>query len=104
MKINEMNLTDFFNSFPNKLHTSVGKEGANVSGGQKQYIALMRALLQNKKILLLDEPTSSLDVDAKKILIDVIKKIKNKTIIISTHDPELVHIFDTVIELDKLKQ
>jgi len=103
MKIDEMNLTDFFNSFPNKLNTIVGKEGANVSGGQKQYVALMRALLQNKKILLLDEPTSSLDVDAKKILIDVIKKIKNKTIIISTHDPELVHIFDTVIELDKLK-
>uniref|UniRef100_A0A6C0DYZ0 ABC transporter domain-containing protein n=1 Tax=viral metagenome TaxID=1070528 RepID=A0A6C0DYZ0_9ZZZZ len=103
-KIDEMKLTTFFNSLPNKLETKVGKEGANLSGGQKQYVALMRALIQNKQILLLDEPTSSLDTSSKTIFMDVIRSITNKTIIISTHDQELVPIFDTVIKLEEEKK
>lgn len=103
-KIDEMKLTTFFNSLPNKLETKVGKEGANLSGGQKQYVALMRALIQNKQILLLDEPTSSLDTSSKTIFMDVIRSITNKTIIISTHDQELLPIFDTVVNLEEEKK
>jgi len=103
-KIAELKLTDFFNSLPNKLQTKVGKEGVNLSGGQKQYVALMRALIQNKQILLLDEPSSSLDTTSKKIFLDVIQNITNKTIIISTHDQELLPIFDTVVNLEEIKK
>lgn len=103
-KIDEMKLTTFFNSLPNKLETKVGKEGANLSGGQKQYVALMRALIQNKQILLLDEPSSSLDTSSKTIFMDVIRSITNKTIIISTHDQELLPIFDTVVNLEEEKK
>lgn len=102
--IESYGLKDFINSFPDKLETKVGKEGNKVSGGQKQLIAIIRALIQNKKILLLDEPTSSLDIKSKDIFLNLIKNIKNKTIIISTHDKQLMQIFDTVIDVGKFKK
>ena len=49
-KLKSYGLMDFINVFPEKLHTNVGKEGANVSGGQKQFISFIRALIQNKSI------------------------------------------------------
>ena len=69
-----------------------------VSGGQKQFISFIRALIQNKSIILLDEPSSSLDETSKQILKDLIKKLEGKTILITTHDKELLSIFDTVID------
>lgn len=102
-KIESYGLKDFINSFPDKLETNVGKEGNKVSGGQRQLIAIIRALIQNKKILLLDEPTSSLDIKNKDIFLNLIKNIKHKTIIISTHDKQLMQVFDTVIDVGKFK-
>jgi ATP-binding cassette subfamily B protein len=97
--INKFNLTNFFNTFPNKLSTMVGKEGKNLSGGQKQFISFVKALIQNKKIILLDEPTSSLDVNIKKLFIYLITQIKDKTIIISTHDETILFLFDKIIQI-----
>ena len=96
-RLKEFGLMGFFNTFPQKLHTLVGKEGSDVSGGQRQFISFVRSLIQNKSIILLDEPSSSLDPKNKKILMDSIKNLKNKTIIITTHDNELKPIFDKVI-------
>jgi len=93
----------FINSFPNGLDTPVGKEGSKVSGGQKQFIALIRALIQNKAILLLDEPSSSLDKKNKAVFIQLIKRIKDKTIVISTHDYQITSLFNTVIDIEKEK-
>lgn len=95
--LKQLNFFEFFNEFPNKLKTSVGKEGKNLSGGQKQLIAIIRSLLQNKSILLLDEPTSSLDVQTKEIIVNLIKQIKGKTILVVTHDQTLLPIFDDFI-------
>lgn len=97
-KLKSLGLMEFINVFPEKLHTNVGKEGDNVSGGQKQFISFIRALVQNKSIILLDEPSSSLDQTSKQILKDLISKLEGKTILITTHDKELLSIFDHVID------
>ena len=97
----QLGLESFFDQFPLKLKTNVGKGGSNLSGGQKQFVSLIRATLQNKKILLLDEPTSSLGEKSKFLLMDILKKLKNKTIIVVTHDKDLNQIFDTTIKLSR---
>lgn len=100
-KLNKLGLMPFVNSFHQKLDTVVGKEGGNVSGGQKQFIALIRALIQNKSILLLDEPSSSLDAVNKNLFINLIKNIKGKTIIISSHDKFIMPLFNITIDVSK---
>ncbi|VBB18987.1 ABC transporter [Yasminevirus sp. GU-2018] len=102
-KLDQLGLMPFINSFPQKLDTVVGKEGSKVSGGQKQFIALIRSLIQDKSILLLDEPSSSLDITNKNLFIKLIKNIKNKTIIISTHDKFIMSLFGTIIDVSKAK-
>lgn len=97
--IENLNFTDFFNLFPKGLKTNVDKDGQNLSGGQKQLIAIIRAMIQNKKIILLDEPTNSLDIQTKNIIVQLIKKIKNKTILIVTHDQTILELFDDFIIL-----
>lgn len=67
------------------LNMGVGPSGNRLSGGQKQMTNLLRSLLNNKKILILDEPSSALDNVHLNILTDLITKI-NKTIIVITHD------------------
>lgn len=62
-----------------------------LSGGQKQKIAIARSLINNPKIIIADEPTSSLDNEFKQIFLNVLDDLKmtNKTIILSSHDDEL---------------
>lgn len=97
--INELGLDKFFKKFPNGVFTNVGKEGSKLSGGQKQIVSLIRAIIYNKKILLLDEPTSSLDPETKKIFINLINQMKDKTIIVVTHDKTIHDLFDDIIEV-----
>lgn len=98
-KIKTLNLTSFFDSFPQKLQTPVGKEGSKLSGGQRQFLALIRALIQDKKIILLDEPTSSLDSKVKELFIELIEDVKDKTIVMTTHDDQILFLFDRVIKI-----
>jgi len=97
--IEKLGVSDYFNKFDNGLEYSVGKEGGNLSGGQKQIVAVVRAIIHQKKILLLDEPTSSLDPETKNIFIKLIKSIKNKTLIVVTHDKSIYQLFDEIITL-----
>lgn len=100
-KLDALGLTPFINSLADKLDTIVGKEGSKLSGGQRQFVSLIRAIIQNKTIFLLDEPSSSLDTTNKQIFMDLIKNIKDKTIIISTHDKQIMSLFDRVINIGK---
>jgi ABC-type bacteriocin/lantibiotic exporter with double-glycine peptidase domain len=97
----KMGFEQLFNNFPKKLETDVGKDGNNLSGGQRQIILLLRALIQDKKIILLDEPTSALDKDTKNIVINLLKNITNKTLVIVTHDSDLIdsQIFDNIVRI-----
>ncbi len=97
----EIGLLDIYQELLLKKNT-IGIGGENLSGGQKQIINLLRSLLSKKQIILLDEPTSSLDEKNRKIIYNMIKIMKklNKTLIISTHDNELVNISDRIITLE----
>jgi ABC-type multidrug transport system fused ATPase/permease subunit len=97
--LKSINFYDFFQKFEGGLQNKVGKEGKNLSGGQKQIIAILRSLLQNKSIILLDEPTSSLDPNTKASVIKLLKNIKGKTLIVVTHDEMLYEVFDDMIRM-----
>lgn len=95
--LDKYNLKSFFN---HDLDKSVGRKGQMLSGGQRQLIFLLRILLSDKKILILDEPTSSLDSKSRDHIVNIIKDLKkNKTVIIITHDESIVSIGDKVVRL-----
>lgn len=97
--IGKLNLTDFFSKFPEGLETYVGINGEKISGGQRQIVYILRAIIQDKKIILLDEPTSALDEYHKNVFMQLISIIKNKTVIIVTHDKSIYRILDRIITL-----
>jgi ATP-binding cassette, subfamily B, bacterial PglK len=82
--IKRTNLHSFLSKLPEGLDTIVGEKGSRLSGGQIQKIGIARALYFNRKILICDEITSSLDRNAEDSVINCLKKI-DKTIIIISH-------------------
>jgi len=85
------------------LDSNVGKGGSKLSGGQRQMVMLMRAMLKNSAILLLDEPTTALDDDMRDVILNLIFSVfKDRTIIMITHDADLLERFDTILDLNKL--
>ena len=100
--LEEMDLKKTVSDFRNMMDKNVGKGGTKISGGQRQIVWLLRLVLKNSKVIILDEPTSSLDKESKKDVIKFIKKFsKDKTIILITHDKELHEFVDRIITLDK---
>ena len=94
----------FINELPKKFDTVLGERGNSLSGGQIQRIALARLLVSRGNILILDEPTSSLDNVASKQILDALNNIKqtNKyTIIIISHSKDVIDIGDKTIQLNK---
>lgn len=82
----EYGFEDFINSLPQGYATILGEEGINLSGGQKQVIALMRALYKKPKILLLDEFTSAMDRKTEQFVLELLNKLKTElTIIFISH-------------------
>lgn len=92
-------LNDFFLKFENGLDTNVGTNGDKLSGGQRQLVYIVRAIIQNKKIFVLDEPTSSLDEAHKNILFQLLNTQSNSTIIAITHDKEILNWFDSILTI-----
>ena len=98
--IEELGIKEFFKYVDYNLNKSVGASGSNMSGGQKQVILILRALLnKNSRMIVMDEPSSALDEKNKKIFLNILSNIKNKTIIIITHDDTLIEFVDKVIYL-----
>lgn len=95
----------FINSLPQGFLTLVGEEGINLSGGQKQLLGWMRALYHQPKFLILDEPTSSLDLMNRNFIYDLIQKLKSETIIfiISHHSEDVSRIADEIFVLENTK-
>jgi ATP-binding cassette subfamily B protein len=71
---------DFIQSFPDGYDTELGQRGVNLSGGQKQRIAIARALLTQPAVLILDDSTSSVDVETETLIQDALEALmKNRT-------------------------
>ncbi len=90
-----LGLEEFIDSLPNGLDTVINEKSSNLSGGEKQKIALLRTLMKSPDVLILDEPTSALDRASRKRLREYLKSLaKEKIIIISTHDKEFIEFCD----------
>jgi ABC-type multidrug transport system fused ATPase/permease subunit len=83
MKLDENTIT----TFHQKMNYKIGFEGSKLSGGQRQIVWIIRALLRNPSIIILDEPTSSLDKSNKQKIYNIVEEIgTQKTIIVISHD------------------
>lgn len=83
----QVSVHEFIISLPQGYETQVGESGFRLSSGEKQKIALARAILKNSPIILLDEVTKSIDAESRKSINESIRSLKDqKTIIIITHD------------------
>ena len=93
---------DFIESTANKYDTEVGENGLMLSSGEKQKIALARAILKDSPIILLDEVTKSIDKDSREAINEVIMNLMvNKTVIIVTHNSNEININSNIIHLDE---
>ncbi len=90
---------EFVYDLPNGLQTLLTEQGGGLSEGQKQRLAVARAFISNRPILLLDEATSALDEKTEKRLIDNIKKMTEKTVIIISHRQAVIDGADNCIKL-----
>ncbi len=94
------NAWDFVNKLPNGIEESIFDRGIRFSGGERQKLALARALYADPEILLLDEPTTGLDLYSEKELLSSINQIKGSMIIIIiSHKKEVLNICEKVYEL-----
>lgn len=94
-------LEKLINNLEKGYDTNIGENGSKLSGGQIQRVGIARALYANPQVLILDEITSSLDVNTEEEIIDVIKNLKGeKTIILITHRLNMLKICDDVFELN----
>lgn len=102
--LHDLNLIEAFSNLENGLDTKIGKNGSKISGGQRQLIWSLRILLHEPEILILDEPTASLDEKTKNLLIRLYNHFMgHKTIIMVTHDQTLMKYARRTIVLDSGK-
>ena len=93
---------DFIKSLQKGYETKIGEAGSTLSGGEKQRIAIARAILKDAPIVILDEFTSALDVENEHHILQAIDNlVQNKTVIMIAHRLETVRKADNIIVLDK---
>lgn len=98
---NVLGLTEAFDNLEEGMNTMVGKNGSVLSGGQRQLVQLMRVMLMDPPILILDEITASLDAQTKQRLFKVLDILmKGKTVVMVTHDEHLMRQATRLIRLD----
>jgi ATP-binding cassette subfamily C protein CydC len=97
--LEKVQLKTYLESLPRGLDTWTGELGKHLSGGQQKRLALARAFLQDKPILILDEPTEGLDKETEKLVFKNLQELMiDKTVIFITHNAKLLDSFDRVIK------
>jgi len=87
---------------PSGFDMPVGEQGRLLSGGQRQIVAMARALLLDPPVLILDEPTSSMDARTETLLRNSLSQIMpGKTLVLITHRASLLSMVDRIVVLDK---
>ena len=95
---------EFVSHLPDGYDTVLREKGAGLSGGQKQAISLSRALLHNPNIVILDEPTSSMDQNSEAQIVERLNKFsEGKTLLIITHRNALLAICDRILVMENGK-
>jgi len=89
---------DFCTKHPKGYDLDIGEQGYGLSGGQKQSVAIARAILKDTPIIIMDEPTNAMDQESENRIIEEFQKnFKNKTVILSTQKLALLKAVDRVI-------
>ena len=95
---------DFIGQVANGYDLRLADRGEGLSGGQRQSIAIARALAHERPILLFDEPTSSMDIQSENALITRLEpELRGKTVVLVTHRQSMLRLVDRIIILDKGK-
>ncbi|HEY1872213.1 MAG TPA: ATP-binding cassette domain-containing protein, partial [Chitinophagaceae bacterium] len=95
------NAHDFIMKMPHGYTTLIGERGVTLSGGQRQRIGIARALVRNSPILILDEPTSSLDSESEKLVLNALEKLMiGRTVIIIGHRLNTICDCDQIVVLN----
>lgn len=91
---------EFITGLPNRYHTVIGQHGHGLSGGQRQRIAIAGAMVTQAPVLVLDEPTASLDAASVDRLLGPLRRLATgRTAILITHDARLTAIADRTLVL-----
>ncbi|MEE1749075.1 thiol reductant ABC exporter subunit CydD [Streptomyces sp. JV184] len=91
---------DFVAELPDGVRTLIGEDGAGLSAGQRQRLALARAFLADRPVLLLDEPTASLDGETEAGIVEAVRRLAvGRTVLLVVHRPALLPVADRVVTL-----
>ena len=95
------NAHEFISKLPEGYQTLVGERGMRLSGGERQRISLARAFLKNAPILILDEPTSSVDVRTEGAILDALERlIRGRTTFIIAHRGSTLRWCNALLQID----
>ncbi|GAU66792.1 putative cysteine ABC transporter ATP-binding/permease protein [Streptomyces sp. NBRC 110611] len=91
---------DFIDALPDGMATRLGESGAGLSAGQRQRLALARAFLADRPILLLDEPTANLDGETEEAIVAAVRRLAvDRTVLLVVHRPALLAVADRMVRL-----